>query len=725
MSPSRPTWVMLLAICVVSACESAVSVAPATELTTPSAPTTHTVASIAVSLAASSIVVGQTTSASAVPLDELGAPLPGHAVRWSSLDPTIATVSSSGVVTGVATGSVIIRATAEGVTGDAPLVVDATPVASVAATVGVSPLAPGQAIQANAFAFDSTGNALSGRSVSWSSLNPSIATVSITGVVTAVAPVTATIRATVESKTGDATLVVSAPQSAPAPSPSPSQQPVDNDSVFVSSARTWVNAVAPAALVQTPYHPSWTATIPGATWIWRTTVVATPMAVEVDTFTRKFTPSVTPRIVTLDVASDNGFKAMLNGTLIVDRLQDTGPTYATVSHYAIPVSAFITGTNTLTIIVQNNANPLSSDPAQNPAGLLYRLGISSTQPGTTASVAVALDSSNLGTTHSSNSNAAAKDASGTPLSGKTPTWASQNSAIATVNASTGVVTAVSAGSTRIQATIDGVVGSAPLTVYVPSVITAPAPSSGTGSHPNEPGGFGQLAAQSFDAVENTDFYPSGVGNPSIVTDATNPGSSTNVAQMVFPTGFGSGSAPGSEWVKHFYSKRTIYVSFWVKVSANWYGPNTSGANKILYWEMLNGSNAASMGSIELFGGGSDNLTAGLVAEGIAGFVQGPDNPIGAPPTVHLDPNVTNPVVTRGVWHHYEVLLTTNTPGLTDGSVKWWLDGTLLGNYANRIRFNSADVPFSDVYWSPTYGGTGSPVPATQYMWLKDLYISGQ
>ena len=523
------------------------------------------VAIVVTSLASSSIIIGQTTLASAVPEDGLGNPLTGHAVTWASLDPSIATVSSTGVVTGVSAGTVIIRATSDGVTGDASLTVTAPAVASVSTTLGSSSLITGQTTQATVVARDASGTTLTGRYVAWSSLNPSIATVSITGLVTAVAPGTAIIRATVESKTGDATLAVSAPQ------------------------------------------------------------LAAPTA-----------PS----------------------------------------------------------------------------------------PGPTATVLVTIDSASLQAGHTAHATAVAKDASGTVLSGKTPTWASQNTAIATVDATTGVVTGVSAGTTRIQAKIDTIIGSAPLTVTVPSVITSPVPA-GTGSHPNQPAGFTQLLAQPFDTPDNTDFAYNPTDVYSIVSDPSNPGSSQNVGQVIYPAGFPSGGAPITMYPRHAFSKDSIYVSFWVKVSSNWYG-NASSVNKIMFWDML--GSPENLGAMEFGGVGTDTGGPYLVAEGIAGFVQGPDNSYGAPPTVILSPNqLPQPWVqfTKGVWHRYEAVFINNTPGHNDGTIRFWLDGVLAGDWTNRIGFQTTGLHFSEIVWSPTYGGGGPAVPANQWMWLKDLYVSGK
>src|SRR5687768_14739011 len=63
-----------------------------------------------------------------------------------------------------------------------------------------------------------------------------------------------------------------------------------------------------------------------------------------------------------------------------------------------------------------------------------------------------------------------KDQNGNPLSGKTVSWVSLTPAVATVNATTGLITGVSAGTATIQGTADGVSGSA--TVIVIAAVSA-------------------------------------------------------------------------------------------------------------------------------------------------------------------------------------------------------------------------------------------------------------
>jgi hypothetical protein len=81
------------------------------------------VASITVSLGSSSLTVGQTTAATSTLRDLLGLVLTGRIVTWSSSNTAVATVNSSGTVTAVGAGTASIRATSEGITGQATLTV--------------------------------------------------------------------------------------------------------------------------------------------------------------------------------------------------------------------------------------------------------------------------------------------------------------------------------------------------------------------------------------------------------------------------------------------------------------------------------------------------------------------------------------------------------------------------------------------------------------------------
>lgn len=164
---------------------------------------------VTVSLSNGSVYVGATATATAVALDSARNALVGRAVSWATSNPAVASVSATGIITGVAPGTAAITATVEGKTATATVNVTPVPVATVSVAPGTSKVYVGQSVNLAATPRDSAGGALTGRSVTWSSTNSAVASVSATGVVTALAPGSATITATVEGKTGSATIQVS------------------------------------------------------------------------------------------------------------------------------------------------------------------------------------------------------------------------------------------------------------------------------------------------------------------------------------------------------------------------------------------------------------------------------------------------------------------------------------------------------------------------------------
>ena len=168
------------------------------------------VASVGVSPASASVGVGQTVQLTATPRDASGNALSGRVVTWGSSNTAVATVNGSGLVTGVGAGSATITATSEGQSGSSTVSV-AAPVASVSVTPASASLTTGQTVQLTATPRDAGGNALTGRVVTWSSNNTSVATVNSTGRVTAVAAGSATITATSEGRNGTSAITVTVP----------------------------------------------------------------------------------------------------------------------------------------------------------------------------------------------------------------------------------------------------------------------------------------------------------------------------------------------------------------------------------------------------------------------------------------------------------------------------------------------------------------------------------
>ena len=81
------------------------------------------VASVTVSLARSSVAIGSRTQATATTRDPDGRLLVGRGITWSSDNVAVATVSGSGEVNGVGSGTANIIATSEGISGSAAITV--------------------------------------------------------------------------------------------------------------------------------------------------------------------------------------------------------------------------------------------------------------------------------------------------------------------------------------------------------------------------------------------------------------------------------------------------------------------------------------------------------------------------------------------------------------------------------------------------------------------------
>jgi hypothetical protein len=84
------------------------------------------VSSVSVSPASATLAVGESVQLSATAKDVNGSPVDGSAVTWTTSNSAVASVSSSGVVKALASGSSTVMATIQGVEGKANITVEAT-----------------------------------------------------------------------------------------------------------------------------------------------------------------------------------------------------------------------------------------------------------------------------------------------------------------------------------------------------------------------------------------------------------------------------------------------------------------------------------------------------------------------------------------------------------------------------------------------------------------------
>ena len=171
-------------------------------------PDAGAVASVVIGPPTATVAVGASAPLVAEVLDASGRALKGINVVWASAKPTIATVSGAGVVTGVAVGSVQIAASAQGHSAVAEVTVVPTPVATVRLTPTSRDLLVGQTVQVIAEALDAQGNLLTGRPMTFTTSNVTVATVSTAGLVVALEPGSTIITAASEGKSAVASITV-------------------------------------------------------------------------------------------------------------------------------------------------------------------------------------------------------------------------------------------------------------------------------------------------------------------------------------------------------------------------------------------------------------------------------------------------------------------------------------------------------------------------------------
>jgi len=223
-----------------------------------------------------------------------------------------------------------------------------------------------------------------------------------------------------------------------------------------------------------------------------------------------------------------------------------------------------------------------------------------------------------------------------------------------------------------------------------------------------------LTERGFSALNEDGWTNTGSSYYSIQADATAPKSPTSVGQIKFAQGFGSGNAPAvleKVWASGI---KTLYVSFWLKLSSNWVG-NDAGVNKIFHF-WIGDSNRLFLNA---HGAGSSKLTAEVWLQGITA-----GGNFDAGKTADFGPNqgVSGEIV-RGQWAHWEMVFTGNSSGAKDGKVEWWIDGQKVGSYSG-LQFVPGAGTWQEMEWSPTYGGGGSAVPVDQYMTIDHIRVSG-
>ncbi len=732
--------------------------------------TAPVVGSVTVTPATATSNVGAKLALVATVKDKNNNVMTGKPVAWMSSNAAIATVDSTGMTTGIAPGAVTFTATVAGVSGIAT-VTETAVVGSVTVTPATATSNIGAKLALVATVRDQSNNIVTGKPVTWTSSNAAIATVDSTGMTTAISAGAATFTATVAGVSGTATVTVAA---LPPGTVSTLAVAAVNDTSATLTFTEVADGAGGAAAVDIRFAPApiqWGS----ATSVTRGTcasVAGTTVGSTVTCTVLGLTPGTAYNFElvafrgTLNVNAVFGNQSNVAATTTTTT---TVPTVASVTVMPATATSNVGAKLALVATVKDkNNNVMTGKPVTwtssnaamatidstgmttgiAPGSVTFTAsvaGVSGTANVTEAAVVVPVVASVSVTPATATSNVGAtlalvatvKDQNSNVLTGKLITWASSNSAIATVDAN-GTTTGIAAGTVTFTATVAGISGA--------STVTEVAVVQQSALYPNQPAGLTRFAEVNFNALPGAagaagtlagNFFTllSPATHMAIVSDATAPQGSSAL-QVDFEQGtqpgyevgvsggyrqFGGWDGPGA-LTNTEYSE--YYESTWFKIPTADFETQEVGVKILGYWGVGNNnqSRATGTGPTELYAlmRGSGTGTSIMSSWNLDMSTQGISSTY-VPQNMNLGTKIT-----AGSWHHFETYMKLNTIGQSNGVWKWWLDGVLIGDYENMQFINATQ---SSGFWGRAmnlvWGGQGGTAKTrTDHILFNHMYMSG-
>jgi plastocyanin/uncharacterized protein YjdB len=415
---------------------------------------------------------GSTRQLAAAALDSTSHPISGKTANWTVTDAAVATVSPTGLLTSVANGTTKAIGTIDGLADTADVTV-AIIVKDVLVGPGTFSFGTaGRTQQFTATPRDSNTNTVSGATVVWSSTNAAAASVSPTGLVTAVANGTAQIQATSGTATGSASVTVNIVIASLTLAPtSRTFTRIGQPQTFAPTARdTATNIVANPGITWTSRNTSLVTVSPSGV----ATSVADGAAYVVAAATgsgAKDSALVTVSAVANAVSitpSSVAFGAIGSSRQLGASVLDSGSTTipgrpVTWSRVGPGTTATVSAAGLVTSVAVGTGDSAAAAATGPVAAITAKAPITVTQVVNTIAVTGSLLPDTLHTTGRTKQFAAAAADSNLNSIATVFTWLSGAPAIASVDG-TGLVSAVSDGSTSIQASAGGKTGSRTMVV---------------------------------------------------------------------------------------------------------------------------------------------------------------------------------------------------------------------------------------------------------------------
>ncbi len=440
---------------------------------------------------------------------------------------------------------------------------------------------------------------------------------------------------------------------------------------------------------------------------------------------------VSPASATLQVGDTVRLHVIWKGDLGTDLAWNTPVTWSS-SDVSV---AIVNGSGLVTGVAAGTAAITVTSEGRN--GTATVTALPPPPPAPVASVIVSPASSSLQVGGTVQLLATLQDANGGVLSGRVVTWMSSDGSVAIVNGS-GLVTAVAPGQATITATSEGKSGSAAITVASPS------------------GGGTVLLQENFDDpafgvrgwYDNTRMTLSTVEHLLGSTGSLEIRFAPRATQPVW------GSA-----ARHlFQPTETVYLSYWVKYSANWVGSGhayhphefylmttengpedgPSVSHLTVYVEdnyqggiypVLNSQDGQNIDQ-QRIGIDLTAITENRASCGCNGNTDGYatdcyDMGGGTRDNGKLW-KTTTPALAVNQWQHVEVYFKLNSiqngKGVSDGIVRYWVDGRLVIDHSDVLLRTGAHptMKFNQLLIGP-YIGDGSPVD--QSLWVDNLTVA--